>query len=98
MKLDAFSLRDTKADTFAAPFFVPKPGIAIRLLSQLVQDSRSDLGKYPADFKLYRIGSYNTETAVLTSEPVELVCTASSCLPKPDPAQILIPEVINEPK
>jgi len=96
MKLEAFSLRDTKAEVFAAPFFVPNEAIATRLLVQLVQDHRSDLGKYPADFLLYRIGTYDTETALLKSSTVELICTASSCLPKADPRQLTIPEVVNE--
>lgn len=91
MKLSAYSLRDTKAEVFAAPFFVPNDAIAIRLLSQLVTDTRNDLGKYPQDFMLYRIGTYDTESAKLESCNVDLVCTASSCLPKPDPRQLRIP-------
>lgn len=88
MKLQAFSFRDTKAETFAAPFFVPNAAIAKRLASQLVLDQRSDLGKYPADFLLYCVGSYDTETARLEPQQVELICTVSSCLPKPDPRQL----------
>lgn len=87
----AYCLRDTKAEIFAAPFFVPNDNLAIRLLSELVMDTRSNLGKYPQDFLLYRVGSYNTDTAALMPAQVELVCTASSCLPKPDPRQLTLP-------
>lgn len=91
MILQAFSLRDMKAEIFAAPFFVPNEHIAIRLVSELVRDPRSDLGKYPQDFMLYRTGSFNTETALLTATTIELVCSATNCLPKADPRQIQIP-------
>lgn len=93
MKLNAYSLRDVKAETFAAPFFVPNDNLAIRLLNELVLDTRSNLGKYPADFMLYRIGSYDSEHALLVPCQVELVCSASSCLPKPDPRQLTLPAV-----
>jgi len=91
MKLQSFSMRDVKAETYAAPFFVPNESIAIRLLSELVLDKRSTLGKYPQDFSLYRIGEYDTTTAVLTSCQIDMICSATSCLPKPDPRQIEIP-------
>jgi len=82
MKLEAFSLRDVKGEIFAAPFFVPNHNIARRLLTQLVQDQRSDLGKYPEDFQLYSIGFYETSTGLLTPHTIELVCSATSCLPR----------------
>lgn len=93
MILEAYSLRDTKAEVYAAPFFVPKEAFATRLLIELVKDKRSDLGKYPADFMLYRIGLYDTDTAKLESSEVELICSASSCLPKVDPRQLTLPAV-----
>lgn len=83
MKLEAFSLRDVKAESFGAPFFVPNENIAIRLLSKLVVDTRTEVGQYPLDFILYRVGHYDTDTGLLTPLSVELICTASSCLPKP---------------
>lgn len=91
MKLQAFSLRDTKAEVFAAPFFVPNENIARRLVGRMLQDHRSDLAQYPADFMLYSVGTYNTENAALISEQVELVCSVSSLLPKDNPAQLRIP-------
>jgi len=79
---NAYSIRDTVSEIFAAPFFVPSDGVAKRFLSELVVNPNSDIGKYPKDFMLYRVGTYDTETAKLTPLPVELVCSASSLLPK----------------
>lgn len=91
MKLIAYSLRDMKADNFHAPFFVPSQAHARRLLAELVQDNRSDVGKYTADFMLYEIGSLETETGSLTPCKPSEICSALSVLPKPDPRQLAIP-------
>lgn len=91
MILEAFSLRDTKAEVFGAPFFVTNEEIAKRLLSKLVLDQRSDPGQYPKDFLMYRIGTYDSDNGLLVATPVELICTATSCLPKPDPRQHILP-------
>lgn len=82
MILKAFSLRDTKGETFGAPIFVPTEGVMIRLLPQLASDQRTDLGKFPDDFLLYSIGEYNTATAVMTPAEISLVCSVSSTLKK----------------
>lgn len=90
MILRAFALRDMKADNFHAPFFVPSPIQAIRLLGQLVQDKNSELGKWPGDFTLYEIGTYETSTGFMTGNLPSEICTALSCLPKPDPRQLTL--------
>lgn len=91
MKLKAFCLRDVKADTYGAPFFVPNVAIAVRLLGEMVQDRRTDVGKYPADFSLYSVGSYETNTGLLEASELEMVCSAVSCLPKEDPRLLKLP-------
>lgn len=91
MILKAYSLRDLKADNFHAPFFVPSEAHARRLLSELIQNKNSEVGKYTADFILYHIGSLETETGALTPVNPSEVCSALSAMPKPDPRQILVP-------
>lgn len=91
MKLLAYSLRDMKADSFQAPFFVPNETAARRLIPVLAQNPNSDVGRYPADFMMYRIGSLDTDTGFLSSESPSEICTVLSCFPKPDPRQTLIP-------
>lgn len=91
MILKAFALRDMKADNFHAPFFVPSAVQATRLLSELVQNKNSELGKYPGDFMLYEIGALDTSTGTLSALPPSEVCSVLSVLPKPDPRQIMLP-------
>jgi len=83
MKLQAYCLRDTKAEVFAAPFFVPREAIALRAVGQMAQNPHTDVAQYPQDFLLYRVGEYDTDTALLTPCTVELVCAVSAVLQKP---------------
>jgi len=89
VKLQAYSVHDVKSESFAAPFFVPKEGIAVRVLTQMVADERTDVSKFPADYFLYHVGSYDTDKAVLESlSPVVMVCSASSVM-KASPSAVV---------
>lgn len=96
MKLKAYAFRDVKAESFDAPMFLPSDVAAQRITMDILQHPSSPIAKYPDDFLLYRIGDFDTDTAVMTSvSPVELVCSVRSCLPKPDPRQVTVDEVLN---
>lgn len=74
MILQAFSVFDTKGKAFNLPFFQPVAGLAVRQLTEMTADSKSLLAKYPEDFILYHVGSFDDATAVFTSmSPVVLV-------------------------
>ena len=65
--MKVFSIYDEKALTYGLPFFCPTEGIAKRMFNSLVNDPASNVNKYPGDFKLYLIGSFNETTAELES-------------------------------
>lgn len=91
MILKVFAMRDVKADAFGSPFFLPSEGVARRMLGEWVQDKRSEVAKYPSEFDMYLIGTFNNETGLMTPCTIELVCSAAACLPKPDPRQLVLP-------
>lgn len=95
MKLKAYSMRDMKGDSFSAPFFVPHETAARRLVPVLMENPNADIRKYPSEFMMYEIGSLDTDTGALVGCPPTEICSAISCLPKPDPRQLLIPEEAN---
>lgn len=64
--LQIFSVYDSKAESFSQPFFCPNAAIAIRSFSEEVSNPQSQLSKYPADFTLFHIGSFNDSTSLLT--------------------------------
>lgn len=58
MKL--FSVYDKKAMFFDSPFCVENGVQAARAFDQAVNDPRSTLSKYPADFALYYLGEFDS--------------------------------------
>lgn len=58
------AVRDLKADTFSSPFCEASEGTAVRAFQEAVNDPQTMLSKYPADFELVRLGTFDDETAV----------------------------------
>lgn len=69
MKLKIVSIFDKAMNEFHRPAFVQSEGLAIRSFQDEVNrdDAQNDLFKHPADFELYLIGEFNTETGSLVS-------------------------------
>lgn len=67
MILKAFALMDAKVAAFSAPFYAQHPGHAIRMCMEAAMDRNSTIGKYPADFILYEVGSFDDATGELKS-------------------------------
>ena len=67
MKLNVYSIFDEKANLFARPYYFAQDGEAIRAFGNGVQDPKSMMSKHASDFKLYKIGTFEEETAELTS-------------------------------
>jgi hypothetical protein len=68
MKLIVCSVRDTAADAFGRPYFVPSVGIAIRSFTDEVNRQADDnpLHNHRKDFALYELGEYDDNTARFT--------------------------------
>jgi len=57
MKMEYYCIRDAKANCFHEHIFAcHTPGQAERNFDQLVNDKTSQIGKYPDDYDLYKIG------------------------------------------
>lgn len=59
MILKAFSLLDQKVGTFSPPFFVAHIGQAIRMVTEVGQDLNTTVGRYPSDFALCEVGTFD---------------------------------------
>lgn len=62
--MDLFSLRDSKGDVFHSPTCYRTVGEAIRAVQCLAENKDSMVGKFPDDFALFRIGSFDEKTGV----------------------------------
>jgi len=83
MKLNVYSVLDTKTGIFCRPFFMPNDAAALRDLQFAAADLSTDVGRYPSDFNLFRIGSFQDVTGLITPEPAPVsLGLASTLLPK----------------
>lgn len=81
MLLRAYTLHDVKALTYSPPFFQHNNGLAVRMLTDLVNDNNTSVGRHPADFRLYCVGSYDDSTGKLIPlDIIEHVMDAVSCV------------------
>ncbi|QXP08088.1 MAG: nonstructural protein [Arizlama microvirus] len=74
--LKSFTILDTKAGLYMAPYFASNEALGIRTFKDLLNNPQSILAKHPEDFALYYNGEYNSQTAELTNGKLTHVCTA----------------------
>lgn len=69
-----FSIYDTKGCMYGAPFFSVNAGTATRSFVELVNDSRSNVNKFPKDYILFELGSFDDRSGEIVSldKPVNL--------------------------
>lgn len=67
MILQVFSVYDVKSDLYGTPFFMASRGQAIRAFSDLVNDTQSQVNRYPDDFVLRVIGSFSDGSGELSA-------------------------------
>lgn len=81
MKLIVVAVRDAKAAAFMAPAFVQTLGLAVRSFGEQINGREPTVSKYPGDFDLYEIGTYDDQTALLDPcIPPKVVVTGLSCV------------------
>lgn len=82
MLLGAFSLYDRKALVYSTPFFAVNDPAAIRSVTDLAGDLNTTVGRHPADFVLFRVGSWDDSKGLLLAEsPVRHVIDVQSVAP-----------------
>jgi len=80
MKLDIFAVYDVKAGSYATPFFAPNISHAQRSFAFAANDSNTDVNRYPSDFSLWHLGTFNAETAEFDLVPPFQLCLAVALL------------------
>ena len=66
------SVKDTAAQAFGRPIFVPTVPVAVRSFRDEINrpDSKEDMAAHPEDFELYELGSFDDSTGeILVIEP-----------------------------
>lgn len=70
MKYNIYFLRDTKANTYAAPVTSHNKGVLIRDLSRLIAEKGDQpWQKYPSDFELFEAGTVDLDSGIFETYP-----------------------------
>lgn len=84
MNLKIYAIYDTKAENFNTPFFMNTNGQAIRAFADLANDTNSTINKHPADYRLFLIGDFDTDSGTVTPEKNTQPLGFASDFIKPD--------------
>lgn len=62
------SVKDLGAQSFGRPIFAPAVGVVLRSFADEVnrRADDNDMFKHPADFELYKIGTFDDLTGIIT--------------------------------
>lgn len=72
-----FSVFDAKARVFATPFVSTNVDTATRDFHRAALDPQTDLNRFPDDYILYEIASYDDSTATISHvTPPNYICNA----------------------
>jgi len=79
MQLNVYSVRDVKGNCFARPFFMARHELALRAFDSIVNNPETDIAKWPADFSLFYLGTFDDVSGVFVSLTApEFLATAVS--------------------
>jgi hypothetical protein len=70
--MNVYSIKDLKAAYFMQPFVSRNKGEAVRSFSSAVNDagnSNNLMAKYPADYALFELGTFDEETGAIIPFP-----------------------------
>lgn len=60
-----FAIFDKKALTYFNPFYYHNKALALRGFGEIVNDPKTPLNKYPADFSIWSIGEWDEKTGTI---------------------------------
>lgn len=72
-----FTIYDSKAEAYHQPFFETTDATAVRAIKEAMRNSI--LGKYPEDYTLYRLATFDDEEGLVTPlKSMETICKLTS--------------------
>lgn len=74
MQTELFAVYDAKAQAFGNPFVMQNRAMAIRAFKFAVNDKQTEPGKFPEDYSLFILGTYNDADASI--ETITQTCIA----------------------
>jgi hypothetical protein len=69
MIYEIYAIRDTKANAYLKPLFVPNEAMVTRSIKNILDDPDHDLAKNPEDYQLYHLGTYDDVLGTINGVP-----------------------------
>ena len=63
MNMKVYTIYDSKVEAYLPPLFFPSKGDFLRAFAEAANDPKSNIGKYPADFTAFEMGSWDNSSA-----------------------------------
>lgn len=76
--LNAYAVKDIQSQLFTNPYFLQNDTVALRSFETACKTENHQFNKYPEDFSMYHIGTYNIETGELISTTPKQISNATS--------------------
>lgn len=84
MKQECFSVYDRRTQYFNVPFFSPTIESGKRSFMEVAKNPETLLHRYPEDYELFHVGSFNDETGVFEPmHPVPVLTATQVVVPTP---------------
>ncbi|QXP08374.1 MAG: nonstructural protein [Arizlama microvirus] len=75
----AYSIYDRKGLVYSPPFFAAQDGLAVRSFTDAANDPATTISRYPDDYVLYRVGSYDDASgSLLPATVIQHIVDASA--------------------
>ena len=74
MKMEMYAVKDIKAGIFHPPLFAHNAPHAIRMCSSVLDNEESQFAKWPADFQIFHIGSFDDQSGNIDAIAPQLLC------------------------
>lgn len=78
MRINLYSIYDSKASAFAPPFFMLRDQEAIRAFADTARDPQTRIAKHPSDYTLHRLGTLDDQSGFITACPQPEYLAAAS--------------------
>lgn len=74
MKMQMYAVKDSKAGIFHPPLFAHNAPHALRMCSSVLDNEESQFAKWPADFQIYHIGSFDDQSGDIEPIAPQMIC------------------------
>lgn len=82
--LSMYSIFDSRSGIYNSPFVAFSDGDASRAVIRQARNPESQIAQFPEDYVLYRIGSFDERTGLLTQVTPETVARISTLVAIPE--------------